>query len=64
MAIHTEQQSTMQKGVAKQIDESGIMMVFDTLQKYQYSFPIKSTVRELLCNGIDSVMEKKMARRS
>jgi hypothetical protein len=52
----------MQKGVAKQIDESGIMMVFDTLQKYQYSFPIKSTVRELLCNGIDSVMEKKMAR--
>lgn len=63
MAIHIEQQNTMQGGgMVKQIDEAGIGMVYDTLQKYQYSFPIKSTVREILCNGVDSVMEKKMAR--
>lgn len=61
MAIHIEQQNVMQDGFDKEIDEAGISMIFDTAQKYQYSYPIKSTVREILCNGVDSLAEKKMA---
>jgi len=61
MAIHLQESSNLQKGHLKTIDESGIRMIFDTLQKYQYSFPIKSTVRELLSNAVDSVSEKKAA---
>jgi len=61
MAIHTEEKKDMQAGFMKTIDESGIMMMFDVLQRYQYSYPVKSTVRELLSNGIDSVVEKNMA---
>lgn len=62
MAIHTEQASDMQQGFGKTMDSSGLSMMFDALQKSQYSFPVKSTVRELLSNGIDSVSEKKVAR--
>lgn len=61
MAIHIQEEQSLQQGHQKSIDEAGIMMVFDTLQKYQYAFPIKSTVRELLSNGVDSVSEKKVA---
>lgn len=61
MAIHTEAESTMQKGFVKKMDTSGINMMFDTLQKYQYTYPVKSTVRELLSNGIDSTVEKQTA---
>lgn len=62
MAIHIEEPRTMEAGFMKTIDESGIMMMFDVLQKYQYAHPVKSTVRELLSNGIDSVTEKNMAK--
>lgn len=61
MAIHTQHAETNSSGHSKSIDEAGIMLVFDTLQKYQYSYPIKSVVRELLSNGLDSVTEKKVA---
>ncbi len=62
MAIHIQETNQLEKGHLKTIDESGIMMIFDTLQKYQYAFPIKSTVRELLSNAIDSISEKKVAK--
>lgn len=62
MAIHVQEETQLQKGYLKTIDESGILMIFDTLQKYQYAFPIKSTVRELLSNAIDSVSEKRVAK--
>lgn len=62
MAIHIEEQTEMSKGFTKKLDESGIKMTFDLMQRYQYAYPIKSTVREILSNGIDSVAEKKMAK--
>ncbi len=62
MAIIAEQKQEMQQGYNKTIDESGIMLMFDVLQKYQYAYPVRSTVRELLSNGIDSITEKNMAR--
>lgn len=61
MAIHTDVERKMGGGFNKKLDDTGIMMIFDNLQRYQYQYPIKSTVRELLCNGIDSVAEKTVA---
>lgn len=63
MAILTEHLEDIQHGAAKVIDDSGVNMMFDMFQKYQYNHPIKSTVRELLSNGVDSVHEKDMARK-
>lgn len=62
MSIHIEENKSMAKGFVKKLDESGIAMTFDILQKSQYAYPIKSTVREILSNGIDSINEKKMAK--
>lgn len=61
MAIHTEEKKTMQAGFMKTIDQSGFDMMFDLVQKYQYSYPVKSTVRELVSNGLDSITERNMA---
>lgn len=35
--------------------------MFAVLQQHQYAYPIKSTIRELVSNGIDSIAEKQMA---
>lgn len=61
MAIYNTVTEQLQKGFTKKVSDSGFNMVFDTLQRYQYSYPIKSTVRELLSNAIDSVLERNRA---
>src|SRR5579859_1328598 len=63
MAIHIEQEREMH-GVSmnKTIDASAMTMTLDLLQKYQYQYPIKSTVRELMSNAIDSTAEREMAK--
>lgn len=61
MAIHEQQKIKMSGGIAKGIVASAMDMVLDNLQKYQYSYPIKSCTRELICNGIDSLAEKEVA---
>lgn len=63
MAIHQEDNRQMNKSMLKTIDSGGLQMMFDMAQRYQYQYPIKSTVRELLSNGIDSVAERKTAHR-
>lgn len=62
MAVHNEQNdNTQETGIQKKMDHSGILLMFDALQKHQYSYPVKSTVREVLSNGIDSIMERDTA---
>ncbi len=51
----------MGSGRVKTINEAAMGMVLDSLQKYQYLHPVKSTTRELASNGLDSIEEKKMA---
>jgi len=46
----------------RKIDVASEGMIFDTLQKSQYTKPIESTVRELATNAIDSLREKEIAR--
>ena len=51
----------MSGGFSKEIDHGAMGLVFDTLQRFQYQYPIKSTIREVVSNGLDSVREKNVA---
>lgn len=62
MAIHTEQQNEINGGFNKEIDSSAMPMMLDVLQKYQYQYPIKSAIRELVSNGLDAISEREVAR--
>ena len=62
MAIHTEEIREMQGGFDKTIEASALGMIYDNLQKYQYQYPIKSTIRELVSNAVDAVGEKIKAK--
>lgn len=48
----------MGTGLAKEIEASALPLILDNLQKYQYQYPIKSTIREIASNAYDSVQEK------
>lgn len=63
MAIHEENlHITTGTTHNKKLDANAIEMIMANLQRSQYQFPIKSTVRELVSNGVDSIAEKNMAR--
>lgn len=61
MAVHTEEVQEVSRGLAKELDEAALSMIFDNLQKHQYQFPIKSTIRELVSNAVDASREKMTA---
>jgi len=48
-------------GLVKEIDSASIDLLFKNVQESQYSFPIKSFIREIFSNGIDSIKEKEIA---
>jgi hypothetical protein len=61
MAVIEESPIEVKGGFTKQIDAGATSLMFEILQKHQYQFPIKSTVREIVCNSLDSVKERDMA---
>jgi len=63
MAILQHETIESNSGFAKEIEESALTMIFDNLQKGQYHYPIKSTVREIACNGLDSIKERDAVRK-
>lgn len=62
MAILTEVERQGDAGIAKGIDPSAMGIILDLVQTYQYQYPIASTIREVVSNGVDSVKEKNMAK--
>ena len=62
MAILTQENVEISGGFSKEINLAATSLMFDILQQHQYAFPIKSTVREIASNGIDSLAEKNMAK--
>lgn len=63
MAIHTTVETSMQGGIGKGIESTAMELILDNLQKYQYQFPVKSTVREIISNGLDSISERDVAKK-
>lgn len=61
MAIHTEDVEEVSNGFEKEIDQGALNAVLDSLQIYQYEYPQKSAIRELVSNGLDAVREKIIA---
>lgn len=61
MAVHTVEISEMTSGFSKGIEASAMGLIMDNLQKYQYQYPVKSTVREIVSNGIDSIADRNAA---
>lgn len=62
MAILTQETSEISGGFSKTIEEGAQDLMFNILQQHQYSMPFKSTVREIVSNGLDSLTEKHIAR--
>lgn len=62
MAILAQENAEISGGFSKEIDDSAKGLMFDILQQHQYQFPIKSTVREIVSNGLDSISEKHIAK--
>lgn len=63
MSIHNQETTEVGYGFEKEIEVSAIPMILDNLQRFQYQYPIKSTVREIASNAYDSVQEKLAAAR-
>lgn len=61
MAIHNEVVREGSEGIVKQFEMSAASMLFDNLQKNQYQYPEKSTIRELVSNAVDAIREKNTA---
>src|SRR5450631_2895363 len=60
MAILTEEVGAAQ-GFKKEIEESAMEMMIDLAQRYQYSYPHKSAIRELVSNSLDAIKERDIA---
>lgn len=61
MAILENQASVIEGGFKKEIEVGAMDLMMDVLQKYQYQFPVKSTIRELVSNSLDSISERDTA---
>lgn len=61
MSIVTADLRDIEGGYDKQIEESAKEALFDMLQILQYNYPERSTIRELVSNGLDSIKEKEIA---
>lgn len=63
MAILTEEQHQMSSQTfEKSIDANAMQMMLDILQKNQYRFPQKSSIREIASNAVDALNERNVAR--
>lgn len=62
MSILNQETVESNSGFKKVIDESGLSLLLDTVQIYMYSFPAKSSTREVTSNAIDSITEKNIAK--
>lgn len=61
MSLLIQQTNDIAGGWEKEIDKASIRQTMEILQKSQYQFPTKSLIREITCNGIDSIRERDMA---
>jgi hypothetical protein len=62
MAILNTPETSMAGGFSKGIEASAHDMLMELFQSRQYSTPVKSTVREIASNSVDSINEREVAR--
>ncbi len=62
MAILRDEFTEVTDSVIKEFEEGAHGLALDILQKYQYRYPFKSSIRELVSNALDSHKEREVAR--
>lgn len=62
MAILEKELSEISGGFEKHLDENAIGMLMENFQSSQYQFPIKSSIREIASNAVDSIRERDIAK--
>lgn len=62
MSVLNQETTESSSGFKKEIDESGLSLLLDTVQIYIYQYPIKSSTRESVSNAIDSITERNIAK--
>ncbi len=62
MAIINSNTIKSSDGIKKEIDEKSKDIVFNILQRGIYAYPIKSTIRELVSNAHDAVIERNISK--
>jgi hypothetical protein len=63
MAILEQGTSQISGGFDKGIEEAGRDVMLDIFQKNQYQYPVKSTIREIVSNCVDSINEREVAKK-
>lgn len=58
MAIHNQNHTEGSSGFEKKFEEGAESILLDLVQSQQYQFPVKSSIREITSNAIDSIREK------
>jgi hypothetical protein len=61
MALQTKEVNEVAGGLKKKFAEESIDTMMDLVQRYQYQYPIKSTIRELASNAVDAIKERDVA---
>lgn len=62
MSLISSKETVGETGVKKTIDEKSMGIALEVLQSSMYQYPIKSTVREVTSNAVDSVKEREIAK--
>lgn len=62
MSVLNQETTESSSGFKKEIDESGLSLLLDTVQIYIYQYPVKSSTRESVSNAIDSITERNIAK--
>lgn len=63
MAIMTAPIEQVSSGIKKSIEQASLDLIMQNMQKNQYTKPIKSAIREVVSNALDSLNEKDVARK-
>ena len=61
MALINDSPSVISGGFEKELDRDSQDMLIELAQAKQYEYPLRSSVREIVCNGIDAIAERNAA---
>lgn len=62
MAILEATYAEIQGGFEKKIEDAAMGMILDMVQRSQYQYPLKSSIREITSNALDSIRERDAAK--
>lgn len=62
MALIADEIQEIKQGILKVVDKGAEKMLMAWSQRDQYQYPVKSSIREIVCNGLDAIQEREIAK--